>query len=95
MEIKLTRKYIGKNALDAWVIAALKQVPMHEYILREFHCRANGGKRLVNLAAAEGHPVPADIDQQVAAMKLAAIGICIDRLTPEQMTYLSSWKEGT
>ena len=82
--------------------------------------------RLVNLAAAEGHPatvmdmsfanqalsiaylwqhgadlenevhpVPADIDQQVATMKLAAMGISIDRLTPEQMTYLSSWKKGT
>jgi adenosylhomocysteinase len=82
--------------------------------------------RLVNLAAAEGHPatvmdmsfanqalsiaylwrhganlenavhpVPADIDQQVATMKLAAMGISIDSLTPEQRVYLSSWKEGT
>jgi adenosylhomocysteinase len=82
--------------------------------------------RLVNLAAAEGHPatvmdmsfanqalsiaylwrqgadlenivhpVPADIDQQVATMKLAAMGISIDSLSPEQHAYLSSWKEGT
>jgi adenosylhomocysteinase len=82
--------------------------------------------RLVNLAAAEGHPatvmdmsfanqalsiaylwqqganlknivhpVPADIDQQVARMKLAAMGISIDSLSPEQQAYLSSWKEGT
>ncbi|MDD5322670.1 MAG: adenosylhomocysteinase [Methylococcales bacterium] len=84
--------------------------------------------RLVNLAAAEGHPatvmdmsfanqalsiaylwqqgqgadlenvvhpVPADIDQQVATMKLAAMGIIIDSLSPEQQAYLSSWKEGT
>ena len=82
--------------------------------------------RLVNLAAAEGHPatvmdmsfanqalsiahlwqqganlenivhpVPADIDQQVARMKLAAMGISIDSLSPEQRAYLSSWKEGT
>lgn len=82
--------------------------------------------RLVNLAAAEGHPatvmdmsfanqalsvaylrehgkdlasqvypVPADIDIQVAAMKLAAMGLGIDSLSPEQQTYLSSWKEGT
>ena len=82
--------------------------------------------RLVNLAAAEGHPatvmdmsfanqalsiaylwrhgaglenivhtVPADIDQQVATMKLAAMGINIDSLSPEQQAYLSSWKEGT
>ncbi len=82
--------------------------------------------RLVNLAAAEGHPaavmdmsfanqalsiaylwrhgaalenavypVPAAIDQQVAAMKLAAMAIGIDDLTPEQQAYLSSWQEGT
>ena len=41
------------------------------------------------------HPVPADIDQQVARMKLAAMGISIDSLSPEQQAYLSSWKEGT
>jgi adenosylhomocysteinase len=82
--------------------------------------------RLVNLAAAEGHPatvmdmsfanqalsiaylwqqgadlenivhsVPKDIDQQVATMKLAAMGISIDILSTEQQAYLSSWKEGT
>ncbi|MDD5413086.1 MAG: adenosylhomocysteinase, partial [Methylobacter sp.] len=82
--------------------------------------------RLVNLAAAEGHPatvmdmsfanqalsiaylwqqgnnlenivhsVPVDIDQQVAKMKLAAMGISIDSLSQEQQVYLSSWKEGT
>ncbi|HEY8094961.1 MAG TPA: adenosylhomocysteinase [Methylobacter sp.] len=82
--------------------------------------------RLVNLAAAEGHPatvmdmsfanqalsiaylweqgrdlenavhpVPGNIDQQVAVMKLAAMGLSIDSLSPEQQTYLSSWKEGT
>ncbi|HHI98071.1 MAG TPA: adenosylhomocysteinase [Thermodesulfatator atlanticus] len=82
--------------------------------------------RLVNLAAAEGHPsavmdmsfanqalcaeylvkhgkelenkvykVPEDIDRAVAEMKLAAMNIKIDRLTPEQEKYLSSWEMGT
>jgi len=82
--------------------------------------------RLVNLAAAEGHPatvmdmsfanqalsiaylweqgrklehavhpVPVDIDQQVAVMKLAAMRLGIDSLSPEQQAYLASWKEGT
>jgi adenosylhomocysteinase len=41
------------------------------------------------------HPVPTDIDQQIAAMKLAAMGLSIDSLTPEQHAYLSTWKEGT
>ena len=40
MEVKLTRNYIGKNALDARVMAAMKQVPRHEFIPSEFHYRA-------------------------------------------------------
>ena len=81
--------------------------------------------RLVNLAAAEGHPssvmdmsfatqalaaewlcqgdaltpgvnnVPDDIEDTVASLKLASMGIEIDTLSPEQKKYLSSWQEGT
>jgi adenosylhomocysteinase len=91
---------------------------------RRLHVLAEG--RLINLAAAEGHPaavmdmsfanqalcaeylakhattlerkvydVPADIDAEVARLKLKAMGIAIDTLTPEQEHYLSSWEEGT
>jgi adenosylhomocysteinase len=41
------------------------------------------------------YPVPADIDQSVARMKLASMGITIDKLTREQEEYLTSWAEGT
>ncbi|MGZ8947141.1 MAG: adenosylhomocysteinase [Methylococcaceae bacterium] len=41
------------------------------------------------------HPVSTAIDQQVAVMKLAAMGISIDNLSSEQLVYLSYWKEGT
>ncbi len=82
--------------------------------------------RLVNLAAAEGHPasvmdmsfanqalcleymvknrgsleikvhpVPEEIDKQVARLKLQSMGINIDTLTPEQKQYLTSWEQGT
>jgi adenosylhomocysteinase len=85
-----------------------------------------GEGRLINLAAAEGHPaavmdmsfanqalsvrylfgkrgslrpgvypVPAEIDAEVARLKLAASGVSIDELTPEQRSYLASWSEGT
>lgn len=88
------------------------------------HLLAEG--RLVNLAAAEGHPasvmdmsfagqalaaeylwsnrgklknkvysLPARLDRQIAALKLKAEGVSIDRLTAQQKKYLSSWKEGT
>jgi adenosylhomocysteinase len=91
---------------------------------RRIHLLAEG--RLVNLAAAEGHPsavmdmsfanqvlaavylaareqrldnavhpVPADIDAEVARLKLAAMQVGIDTLTGEQVSYLSSWEEGT
>jgi adenosylhomocysteinase len=98
-----------------------------EYTLpdgRHIHLLAEG--RLVNLAAAEGHPsavmdmsfanqalsaeymlhhaeelertvytVPEEIDQRIARLKLQAMGVEIDVLTPEQEKYLTSWEEGT
>ena len=39
--------------------------------------------------------VPNDIDTEVAALKLRAMGIEIDELTPEQERYLGSWEMGT
>jgi adenosylhomocysteinase len=119
---------INIPALQA--MAVEKQRPrasVEEYRLadgRRLRLLAEG--RLVNLAAAEGHPsavmdmsfanqvlcavylasreqkldkrvydVPADIDQEVARLKLAAMKITIDGLTAEQKDYLSSWEEGT
>jgi len=85
-----------------------------------------GDGRLINLAAAEGHPaqvmdmsfanqalaaeymkknykklerkvykVPVDIDRNIAELKLASMGIKIDKLTTEQKKYLTSWEMGT
>ena len=85
-----------------------------------------GDGRLINLAAAEGHPasvmdmsfanqalaaetlvkkgrsygrkvysLPVEIDQQIAALKLKAMGVKLDTLTPEQKKYLASWEMGT
>jgi adenosylhomocysteinase len=39
--------------------------------------------------------VPAEIDHEVARLKLRAMGIEIDELTTEQETYLKSWEMGT
>ncbi|HET7421714.1 MAG TPA: adenosylhomocysteinase [Candidatus Dormibacteraeota bacterium] len=41
------------------------------------------------------YDVPEEIDNQVASLKLQAMGIAIDTLTDEQRRYLSSWEEGT
>jgi adenosylhomocysteinase len=41
------------------------------------------------------YDVPAEIDAEVAKLKLHAMGIKIDTLTEEQQRYLSSWEEGT
>ena len=41
------------------------------------------------------HPVPEEIDKEVARLKLKAMGVIIDTLTTEQRKYLSSWQEGT
>ena len=86
-----------------------------------------GEGRLINLAAAEGHPAsvmdmsfanqalsaeylvkqtrassppastccPTEVDQEIASLKLRAMGISIDELTPEMLEYMTSWETGT
>ncbi|HEV2493671.1 MAG TPA: adenosylhomocysteinase [Terriglobia bacterium] len=100
---------------------------VEEYTLRDGRkIYLLGEGRLINLAAAEGHPavvmdmsfanqalsaeymakhakeleakvypVPVDIDKTVARLKLESMGVAIDKLTPEQEAYLTSWSEGT
>lgn len=41
------------------------------------------------------HGVPEAIDKEIASLKLEAMGVKIDVLTPEQVAYLNSWEEGT
>jgi adenosylhomocysteinase len=45
--------------------------------------------------AKQVYSVPEDIDKEIARIKLAAMGVNIDTLTPEQANYLNSWEEGT
>ena len=85
-----------------------------------------GEGRLINLAAAEGHPasvmdmsfanqalsceylvvnqgklapglhlLPEEVDKEIASLKLEAMGIKIDELTPEMIEYMNSWEVGT
>jgi adenosylhomocysteinase len=102
--------------------------PFVEQYVMEDDRRINllGEGRLINLAAAEGHPasvmdmsfanqalsveymvknadklenkvysVPGEIDREIARLKLNAMGVKIDKLTPAQEKYLNSWEEGT
>jgi len=41
------------------------------------------------------YPVPTEIDEEIARLKLATMGVEIDELTEEQAKYLASWEEGT
>jgi adenosylhomocysteinase len=41
------------------------------------------------------YSVPPEVDAEIARIKLSAMGIKIDELTPEQVKYLNSWQEGT
>ena len=45
--------------------------------------------------AVKVHNVPQKIEDEVASLQLAAMGIRIDRLSAEQKQYLSSWQSGT
>jgi adenosylhomocysteinase len=119
---------INIPALEEMAVATRRVRPfVDQYDLRDgrqIHILGEG--RLLNLAAAEGHPasvmdmsfsnqalvaeylfkegrklekkvysVPEEIDQLIAKLKLKAMEIGIDVLTPEQIAYLSSWEEGT
>jgi adenosylhomocysteinase len=101
--------------------------------VEEYKLKSNGNRvivlgegRLINLAAAEGHPasvmdmsfanqalsceflvknegqlapglhlLPEEVDNEIASLKLAAMGITIDRLTPEMIEYMNTWEAGT
>lgn len=118
-------------------LVALREMSAPPATLRpfveEFKVRETGSRvivlgegRLINLAAAEGHPasvmdmsfanqalsaeylvkrkgelkpgvhtLPEEVDTEIAGLKLKALGISIDTLTPEQVEYLSSWETGT
>jgi adenosylhomocysteinase len=41
------------------------------------------------------HNVPASIEIKIARLKLKALGVSIDKLSPEQKKYLASWEIGT
>ncbi|HMK56882.1 MAG TPA: adenosylhomocysteinase [Dissulfurispiraceae bacterium] len=117
-------------------IEALKVMSKARRVIRDFveeFTLKNGRRiyllgegRLINLAAAEGHPsavmdmsfanqalcaeymvknakklkntvysVPESIDKEISKLKLKAMGLDIDALTPEQKKYLKSWEMGT
>lgn len=41
------------------------------------------------------YKLPAELDEKIARIKLRSLGIAIDKLTPEQRAYISSWQHGT
>ena len=52
-------------------------------------------EQLVDRAVGVAPAVRGEIDREVARLKLKAMGIAIDALTPEQEQYLASWESGT
>jgi len=118
---------INKEAMKKLAKKITRVRPMvEEYDLgtKKIYLLAEG--RLVNLAAAEGHPasvmdmsfagqamgaeyvwvnrgklknkvysLPAELDAEIARLKLNSEGVSIDKLTKEQKKYLNSWQEGT
>jgi len=120
---------LNLDALREMSEPAVKRRPfVEEYLNRSSNKSVIvlGEGRLINLAAAEGHPasvmdmsfanqalsaeylvkhkgklehgvhvLPAEVDQEIASLKLRAMGIFIDELTPEMLEYMSSWETGT
>ncbi len=121
---------VNKEALRELSVDEPKRVRpfVEQYTMKHNGHRLNllGEGRLINLAAAEGHPasvmdmsfagqamaakylvdhkdelenrvytIPVEVDQEIARIKLEAMGIQIDSLTEAQVAYLNSWEEGT
>ena len=124
-DVEINKPALRKLAVDD---PKLVRPFVEQYTMKHNGHRLNllGQGRLINLAAAEGHPasvmdmsfagqalaakylvdhkgqlenrvytIPAEVDQEIARIKLDAMGIKIDTLTNEQAAYLDSWEEGT
>jgi adenosylhomocysteinase len=122
-DIEIDLKSLGATATEVRTVRNFTQ----EYRLQNGKSVVVLGEgRLINLAAAEGHPsavmdmsfanqalaceylvknqgklepgihsIPAEVDREIARLKLQAMGIAIDTLTPEQIEYTNSWTSGT
>jgi adenosylhomocysteinase len=122
-DIEIDLKALGDMASDVAAVRPFTQ----EYRLKSGKSVVVLGEgRLINLAAAEGHPsavmdmsfanqalaceylvknqgklepglhsVPVEVDRAIALLKLQAMGIAIDTLTPAQIEYINSWTSGT
>jgi len=122
-DLELDLKYLAANAKEIKDVRPFTE----EYKLTNGKSVVVLGQgRLINLAAAEGHPsavmdmsfanqalaveylvknkgslaaglhsIPRDVDEEIARLKLQAMGIFIDSLTAEQIDYINSWTSGT
>jgi len=122
-DLELDLKYLAANAKEIKDVRPFTE----EYKLRNGKSVVVLGQgRLINLAAAEGHPsavmdmsfanqalaveylvknkgslaaglhsIPREVDEEIARLKLQAMGIFIDSLTADQIDYTNSWQSGT
>jgi adenosylhomocysteinase len=122
-DIEIDLKSLGEKAKEVKTVRPFTQ----EYRLQSGKSVVVLGEgRLINLAAAEGHPsavmdmsfanqalgceylvknkghlepglhsIPTEVDQEIARLKLEAMGIQIDTLTSDQIQYTNSWTSGT
>ncbi|MBD2354882.1 adenosylhomocysteinase [Tolypothrix sp. FACHB-123] len=122
-DIELDLKYLANKATEVKQVRPFTEeyrLPSGKSVI------VLGEGRLINLAAAEGHPsavmdmsfanqalaveylvknkgklepglhsVPREVDQEIARLKLQALGIHIDSLTADQIEYINSWTSGT
>ena len=120
--VELDLEGLARIASERRMVRAL----VEEFVVKGRRVVVLGEGRLINLAAAEGHPasvmdmsfanqalaaellakesgrmakavhrLPANVDQEIARLKLQSMGVTIDTLTPEQVEYLASWDAGT
>ena len=122
-DLELDLKYLAANAKE---IKDVRPFTEEYKLINGKSVVVLGQGRLINLAAAEGHPsavmdmsfanqalaveylvknkgslaaglhsIPREVDEEIARLKLQAMGIFIDSLTADQIDYTNSWQSGT
>jgi adenosylhomocysteinase len=82
-------RLVGQSCAEAHPAAVMDLTFATQALAVEHLVREDAG------LAAGVHPVPAQIDRRVAQMKLDALGVRHDELSPRQREYLAAWRLGT
>ena len=88
-------RLVNLSAAEGHPASVMDMSFANQSLSAEYVVKSRSGKIRTEPLQRKVYPVPKDIDREIARLKLQSMGVSIDKLTPEQEKYLSSWQEGT